>query len=172
MFSEKAMTRANNLQELYLHLLADTISANRQMAEVVGEMADVAVDDRLAEMLEKTEIKIPEHNAKLEEILGRHGGETRAEHCPGMRGLVEEAREHAIESEIDDDATRDAAIILAVQQMSHYGLAGYGTLAAMARSLGHEEDAQALDADLDEIYDADRYLTFIAEKKVNKQAAA
>ncbi len=166
------MTHASNLQELYLHLLADTISANQQMAEVVGEMADVAADDQLAEMLEKTELKIPEHNSKLEEILRRHGGSPRAEHCPGMRGLADEAREHAIDSEIEDDATRDAAIIYAVQQMSHYGLAGYGTLTAMARTLGHMEDAEALDSDLDEIYDADRYLTFIAELKVNKQAAA
>ena len=166
------MARANDLQELYLHLIADTISANQQMAAVVGEMADIAVDDRLAEMLETTEVKIPEHNARLEEILRRHGGNPRTDHCPGMRGLVEEAREHAVEMETDDDAVRDAAIILAVQQMSHYGLAGYGTLAAMARTLGHEEDADTLDADLDEIYDADRYLTFIAELKINKQAAA
>jgi len=166
------MTRANNLHELYLHLIADTISANKQMAEIVGEMADVAVDDRLAEMLETTEVKIPEHNAKLEEILRRHGGNPRTDHCPGMRGLVEEAREHAIEMETGDDTVRDAAIILAVQQMSHYGLAGYGTVAAMARTLGHTEDAETLDADLDDIYDADRYLTFIAEMKVNKQAAA
>lgn len=166
------MTETSNLQDLYVRLLADTISANEQMAEVVGEMADVAGDDRLAEMLEKTEIKIPEHNAKLQELLRKHGGETGEEECTGMAGLVDEAREHAIDSEIEDDATRDAAIILAVQQMSHYGLAGYGTLAAMARALGHTEDAQAIDADLDEIYDADRYLTFIAEMKVNKQAAA
>ena len=166
------MTRANNLHELYLHLIADTISANKQMVEVVGEMADVAVDDRLAEMLETTEVKIPEHNAKLEEILRRHGGTPRADHCPGMQGLVEEAREHAIEMETDDDAVRDAAIIFAVQQMSHYGLAGYGTLVAVARTLGHDSDVAGLDADLDDIYDADRYLTFIAEMKVNKQAAA
>lgn len=166
------MTRANNLQELYLHLLTDTISANRQMASVVGEMADVAADDRLAEMLEKTELKIPEHNGKLEEILRRHGGTPRTEHCPGMRGLVEEAREHVIDSETEDEATRDAAIICSVQQMSHYGLAGYGTLVAMARTLGYAEDAEALDVDLDDIYDADRYLTFIAELKVNKRAAA
>jgi ferritin-like metal-binding protein YciE len=166
------MTRANNLHELYLHLVADTISANKQMAAVVGEMADVAVDDRLAEMLETTEVKLPEHNAKLEEILRRHGGSARTDHCPGMQGLVDEAREHAIEMETDDDAVRDAAIIFAVQQMSHYGLAGYGTLAAVARTLGHDADVEVLDADLDDIYDADRYLTFIAEMKVNKQAAA
>jgi ferritin-like metal-binding protein YciE len=166
------MTRANNLHELYLHLVADTIAANKQMAAVVGEMADVAVDDRLAEMLETTEVKIPEHNAKLEEILRRHGGTLRADHCPGMQGLVDEARQHAIDMETDDDAVRDAAIIFAVQQMSHYGLAGYGTLAAVARTLGHDDDVEELDADLDDIYDADRYLTFIAEMKVNKQAAA
>jgi ferritin-like metal-binding protein YciE len=166
------MTRAENLHELYLHLIADTISANKQMADIVGEMADVAVDDRLAEMLETTEVKIPEHNAKLEAILQRHNGSPRTDHCPGMRGLVEEAREHAVEMETDDDAVRDAAIILAVQQMSHYGLAGYGTLAAMARTMGHQEDLETLEADLDDIYDADRYLTFIAEMKVNKQAAA
>jgi ferritin-like metal-binding protein YciE len=166
------MTHANNLHELYVHLIADTISANQLMAGIVGEMADVAVDDRLAEMLEKTEIKIPEHNSKLEELLRKHGGNPRTDHCPGMSGLVDEARAHAIDMDTEDDATRDAAIILAVQQMSHYGLAGYGTLTAMARALGHDDDAEALDADLDEIYDADRYLTFIAELNVNKQAAA
>ena len=166
------MTRATNLHELYLHLIADTIAANKQMTAVVGEMADVAVDDQLAEMLETTEVKLPEHNARLEEILQRHGGSARADHCPGMQGLVNEAREHAIEMETDDDAVRDAAIILAVQQMSHYGLAGYGTLAAVARTLGHDADVEELDADLDDIYDTDRYLTFIAEMKVDRQAAA
>ena len=165
-------TGAKSLQELYGHLLADTISANQQMAQIVGELADLAADDRLAEMLEKTEIKIPEHNQRLEELLRKHGGQPLAEHCNGMKGLVAEAREHAINLKTDDDSVRDAMIIHAMQQMSHYGLAGYGTVAAMARTLGHTEDANRLDADLDDIYDADRYLTFIAEMKVNKQAAA
>lgn len=165
------MARADNLQELYLHLVANTISANRQMAGIVGEMADVAVDDRLAEMLETTEVKIPEHNAKLEEILRRHDASRGDDESPAMRGLVEEARDYAIDMDTDDGAVRDAAIILAVQQMSHYGLAGYGTLAAMARTLGYDDDAQILEVDLDDLYDADRYLTFIAELKVNRQAA-
>jgi ferritin-like metal-binding protein YciE len=166
------MTGATNLQELYVHLLADTISANQQMAAIVGELADAATDGRLAEMLEKTEIKIPEHNAKLEELLRKHGGRTLEDHCTGMAGLVDEAREHALELETDDDSVRDAMIIHAIQQMSHYGLAGYGTAAAMARVLGHQDDAEQLASDLDDIYDADHYLSVIAEMTVNKQAAA
>ena len=166
------MTTAQNLDQFYLKLLQDTLSANRQMEAIVPALAEAATEDELVEMLNKTKEKMPRHNRRLETLIRRHGGETDGEQCKGMEGLVREAREHSLDLDTDDDATRDAAIILAVQQMSHYGLAGYGTAAAMARALGFDDDADELDDDLDDIYDADRYLTYIAERQVNREAAA
>ena len=165
------MADATTLEDLYIALLADTISANEQMAEIVGELADEAASPRLSSMLEKTEMKIPEHNETLRRLLTKRGGSELEEACLGMEGLVDEARENALDLETEDDAVRDAAIIHAIQQMSHYGIAGYGTAAAFARALGYEDDAAELSQDTREIYGADEYLTLIAELDVNRKAA-
>lgn len=165
------MADASSLEDLYLALLADTLSANEQMAEIIGELADEATDPRLAAMLEKTEMAIPDHNLALRRLLDRRGGAPLGEPCLGMEGLVDEARDNAIDLDTDNGAVRDAAIIHAVQQMSHYGIAGYGTAAAFARALGFDEDAAELSRDTGEIYGADEYLTLIAELDVNRKAA-
>lgn len=165
------MADAATLEDLYLALLADTLSANEQMAEIVGELADEASNPRLSAMLEKTEMAIPEHNDTLRRLIEKRGGAELDEACLGMEGLVDEARENAIDLDTDDGAVRDAAIIHAVQQMSHYGIAGYGTAAAFARALGFEDDAAELSRDTGEIYGADEFLTLIAELDVNRKAA-
>lgn len=165
------MAEARSLNDLYVALLADTLSANEQMLDIVEELADIAEDEKLQAMLDKTAETLPEHNAKLEALLEKRGGAAHEEQCKGMEGIVKEAREHAIDLETDDPDVRDAMIVHAVQQMSHYGLAGYGTSAAMARQLGFTDDADALTSDLDRIYEADQYLTHLAESRLNRQAA-
>lgn len=165
------MAKADTLQDYYKALLSDTLSANEQMLERVEELERLATYPKLREMLAKTRAAIPQHNRKLEQLLEGQGGERHREHCKGMEGIAAEAKEHAINLKTEDDAVRDAAIIHAVQQMSHYGIAGYGTAAAMADAIGAKEDAMRLREDLKSIYTADEYLTLMAEQKVNRAAA-
>lgn len=165
------MARAETLKDYYVALLADTLSANEQMLERVGELAEIASHPELQAMLGKTQQKIPQHNRNLEQLLSDCGGARHSEHCKGMEGIAAEAREHAIRLKTDDDAVRDAAIIHAMQQMTHYGIAGYGTGAALADVLGRVEDANMLRADLKELYSGDEYLTVLAESEVNPEAA-
>jgi ferritin-like metal-binding protein YciE len=165
------MAKAETLADYYKALLADTLSANEQMLERVRELGAIAVHPQLREMIAKTGSKIPEHNRNLEQLLEQCGGKRHSEHCKGMEGIAAEAKEHAIKLKTDDNAVRDAAIIHAMQQMSHYGIAGYGTAAALADVLGRVEDANMLRDDLKSIYMADEYLTVIAESEVNPDAA-
>ena len=165
------MAKADTLKDYYLALLSDTLSANEQMLAAVGELHGLAVHPELKTMLAKTKEKVPQHNQKLEALITGHGGKKHAEHCKGMEGIVAEAKEHAIKLTTNDDAVRDAAIIHAIQQMTHYGIAGYGTGAAMADAVGLTQDATQLRADLKELYSGDEYLSFIAEKKINPVAA-
>lgn len=165
------MAKAETLKDYYLALLSDTLSANEQMLEVVGTLHGLATHSDLKAMLAKTKDAIPAHNAKLEALIVAEGGKKHAEHCKGMEGIVAEAREHAIKLKTDDDAVRDAAIIHVMQQMTHYGIAGYGTGAAMADAVGLSDAATQLRADLKALYTGDEYLSFIAERKVNPVAA-
>lgn len=165
------MAKANTLKDYYLALLSDTLSANEQMRERVRDLHKIATHPQLQSMLQKTLTAIPEHNLKLERLIDSHDGKRHAEHCKGMEGIAAEAKEHAIKLKTDDDAVRDAAIIHAMQQMSHYGIAGYGTAAAMADAIGATQDALVLREDLKSIYTADEYLSLIAQSEVNVEAA-
>ena len=165
------MAKAETLKDYYLALLSDTLSANEQMEERVRDLHKLATNPDLGQMIERTLSKIPEHNRKLEALIEAGGGKKHAEHCKGMEGIVAEAKEHAIKLKTDDDAVRDAAIIHAMQQMSHYGIAGYGTAAAMADSIGESAAAEQLRSDLKDIYTGDEYLSFLAERKVHPVAA-
>ena len=64
----------------------------------------------------------------------------------------------------------DAALIGAAQRVEHYEMAAYGTIRAMAQTLGHAEAAKLLKKTLDEEGAADKKLTAIAEKEVLAEA--
>jgi len=62
-------------------------------------------------------------------------------------------------------------VIGAAQRMEHYEIAAYGTARAHARQLGFTEIADLLDQTLTEEKQANDKLTYIAENKINVQAA-
>ena len=62
-------------------------------------------------------------------------------------------------------ATRDAALIVALQKIEHYEIATYGTLVAMAKKLELNQAAELLAATLAEEKSTDEKLTDIAEKQ-------
>lgn len=158
------------LRDLYIQELKDGWSANKQMAEIVDDMIDVAENDDLVEMLSGTVTRISEHNRTLEELIESLDEDVDDEEvCRGMEGLVEEARKHAIESEAEGPV-RDAAIISQFQRMCHYGIAHYGTARALAEALGYDDDVAELQADLRAVYSGDAYLTYLAETQVNLEA--
>jgi ferritin-like metal-binding protein YciE len=74
-------------------------------------------------------------------------------------------------SNIDDSPLRDAALIANGNQVEHYEIAMYGSLAAFARSLGLQDAVGPLEETLSEEKKADAKLTQIAESVMNRQAA-
>ena len=66
---------------------------------------------------------------------------------------------------------RDAAIVASLQRIIHYKIAGYGTIAAYAKSLGRTEEAAHFSelASRDKAVDAE--LTRLAKGTLNPDAA-
>ena len=161
----------NNLQDVYIDQCQDLYSACRQSLEVTRQLEQAAKNDDLRQALKAGAEGIQDGMTKVEEIIRKHGADPRGEHCKGMEGLVKEAKAHALEEEFGDDDVRDAMIISQYQRMAHYAIAGWGSVAAYARRLGHEDDAATLKDNLDSTKHGDQHMNQIAEGKVNRAAA-
>ena len=75
-------------------------------------------------------------------------------------------------SNTDASPVRDAALIVAANQMQLYRVAVYGSLEHFAQLLGKSDAAQPLKQNLEDSKGGDAKLTKIGEENVNKQAAA
>ena len=165
------MPLKDSLKAVYTEELRDLWSANDQMQRTTQELSAKASDRKLKETLEQSVTGIASHTATLKSLLEASGGEVLKDHCKGMEGLTREAKKHALEDELSEDA-RDLEIIAQYQRMSHYGLAGFGTAAAYANALGLKEDASRLKEAVAEIYRADEYASHLAEKAMKLAAKA
>lgn len=164
------MSTPEDLKDLYIDELKDLWSANDQMARLLKKVASKASDAQLKEMLAGSQEGIGKHTDILKELIAAQGEKVSKEHCKGMEGLVTEAIKHIIEEGPDKGPVLDAVIIAQYQRMSHYGLAGFGTAASFAKTLGLKDDNKKLRDATKEIYGADEYGTKLAETTVNIEA--
>ncbi len=168
---DRTMSTHKNLMSIYVTELQDLCSANDQMRKAVKEMAEFAENKELAEQLRLSATGINDHTRTLQSLVPNGKDQNRKEHCKAMEGLVKEARDHALHGKFDHDALRDVMIIAQYQRMAHYGIAGFGTLAALASALHRNDDAAHLSAALEEIYSSDLYFTKLAEHSINLETA-
>ena len=157
------MPSSASLKDVYIDEMRDLWSANDQMQRVMKTLSQKASDKKLKDLLDKSVSGIGKHTETLKSVLEGQGGKVRKEHCKGMEGLVEEAKHHALEEDMDGQL-RDLVIISQYQRMSHYGLAGFGTAAAYAEALGLKDDATKLKSIVKDIYNADEYTSELAQR--------
>ncbi|HEV7271993.1 ferritin-like domain-containing protein [Pseudoxanthomonas sp.] len=158
-----------DMQDLFIHELSDIYSAEKQLTKALPRLARATSNPDLAEAftfhLEETQGQIERIDTLVEEL----GIKLKRIKCAAMEGLVEEGKE-AIES-IEEGPLRDAALIAGAQKAEHYEIASYGTLAALAKQLGHRNALAALLETLEEEKATDEKLTMLAEQGGNQAAA-
>ncbi len=162
------MAKMQTLEDMYMDLLKDLYSAEKQLVKALPKMAKNAdasdLQDAFQEHLKQTE----GHVDRIERIFSDMGGSPRGKKCVGMEGLVEEGSE--IMKEDAEPEVRDAGLIAAAQKVEHYEMASYGTARTWANRLGYHDAAQMLQQTLDEESMANEKLTRIAESHVNVEA--
>ena len=131
------------LKDLYVDQLQDLYSANRQAIQVTRELKEAASSAQLRKALTAGVDGIEEGMDHLKTLIENHDANPRGEHCKGMEGLAAEARAHGVEADFSDEDVRDASIIAQYQRMTHYGITGYGTARAFARSASRCEAGTA-----------------------------
>ena len=165
------MSAPESLLDMYVDELKDLWSANDQMSRVIKKIAPKATNEDLQQLLEEAPSGIEEHTSLLKALIENQDEKLSKEHCKGMEGLVAEATKHCVEEAPEEGPLLDVAIITQFQRMTHYGLAGFGTAAALAAALGLDDDQEQLSDAVSEIYDTDSMLSEIAEEAVNEEAA-
>lgn len=152
--------------ELYIDELRDLYSAENQLVKALPKMAKAANSPDLQagfkEHLEQTQ----GHVQRLEQIFEQLGESPKGKKCEGMEGLIEEGNEAIEEYE---GAVLDAALIGAAQRVEHYEMAGYGTVIAFAKEMGHSEHVSLLEETLEEEKETDEKLTELSSN-INTEA--
>lgn len=158
---------SDTFHDLFIDELKDIYSAESQLVKALPKMAKAAETEELRDgfltHLEETK----GHVDRLEQVFKQLGEKPGGKTCKAMQGLVAEGAE-AIE-ENESGVVRDVQLIGAAQRVEHYEIAAYGTVVAMAKLMGHDDEADLLQETLDEEGATDKKLTSLS-KSVNKAA--
>jgi ferritin-like metal-binding protein YciE len=157
-----------SLRELYLEELRDLFDAEQQILASLPTMISSASSPALKRVFEDHLEQTRVQSERLQLIFKQLGEPSQGKRCLGMDGLIKEGQER-LRMQAQGDV-RDAALISAAQRIEHYEIAGYGTARTYAERLGAFDQADVLQATLDEEGEADHRLTGIAESGVNQAA--
>ena len=157
------------MDDLFVHTLRDIYYAENQIVKALPNMIEKATDAQLKQGFQSHLAETKNHVKRVEQVFEMHGVETKGVNCPAIDGIIEEANDVA--GEVEDKQVLDAALIGAAQAVEHYEIVRYGTLIAWAKQLGRSDCASVLQKNLDEEKAADKKLTALAERSVNRKAA-
>ncbi|EFC4793612.1 ferritin-like domain-containing protein [Escherichia coli] len=158
-----------SVEDIFIHLLSDTYSAEKQLTKALSKLSRSAYSDKLTAAFQSHLDETHGQIERIDQVVDSEDGlKLKRIKCAAMEGLIEEANE-VIES-TDKNEVRDAALIAAAQKVEHYEIASYGTLVTLAEQLGYKKAAKLLKETLEEENATDVKLTDLAFNNVNKKA--
>ncbi|EET7651964.1 ferritin-like domain-containing protein [Escherichia coli] len=158
-----------SVEDIFIHLLSDTYSAEKQLTKALSKLSRSAYSDKLTAAFQSHLDETHGQIERIDQVVDSEDGlKLKRIKCAAMEGLIEEANE-VIES-TDKNEVRDAALIAAAQKVEHYEIASYDTLVTLAEQLGYKKAAKLLKETLEEEKATDVKLTDLAFNNVNKKA--
>ena len=157
------------MEDLFIHELSDIYSAEKQMSKALPRLAKNSESEQLAAAFEAHLEETLGQIERIDQVVEMLGIKLKRIKCVAMEGLVDESKE--VIDEVEAGPLRDAALIGGAQKAEHYEIAAYGTLCAMAKSLGYKDALPLLLETLEEEKATDEKLTILAEQGGNQRAA-
>lgn len=157
------------LKELFTDELKDIYWAEKHLTKALPKMRKAATSEELASAFETHLGQTEEQITRLEEVFELMDEKPRAVKCEAMEGLVKEVQS-MIEDTPKGTAVRDAGLIICAQKVEHYEIAAYGSLVQLAKTMGRNDVAEALQLTLDEEKQTDVLLTELAVSGININA--
>lgn len=161
--------QTQSLEDLFTTGLQYAYDAEKQLTEALPKMAEASSTPQLREAFEQHLKETEEHARRAEKIFSSLGKQPERKPNNVVQAMRQEADKMIQMTEASP--IRDAALIVAGNQVEHYEMAAYGSLLNFARLLGKQDCAQTLEQTLQEEKKADAKLTEVGESTVNKLAA-
>ncbi|MBX4188405.1 MAG: ferritin-like domain-containing protein [Candidatus Doudnabacteria bacterium] len=157
-----------NLHDLLIVKTKALYDIEQQIVKALPKMAEAATDPDLKQGFTDHLEQTKEQVNRLEQIFKHLDISPAPETSDSIRGLISDA-EWCIEN-IKKGPTLDAALIASGQYVEHLEMAGYGSAAEWAKTMGHEEIKNLLGRTLDEEKSTDEKLNQLAMSKINEAA--
>ena len=158
-----------SVQDLFVEELRDIYHAEKQILKALPKMAKSATNQELKQAFELHLEQTRGQVERLEQVFDQLDVPKRGRRCEAMEGLLEEAR--STMEDIEDQSVLDVGMIINAQKVEHYEIAGYGSLVALAKQLGHNDAAQLLEQTLNEEKETDQKLNQVALRVANPSAS-
>jgi ferritin-like metal-binding protein YciE len=161
--------RLDSMVEMYEAELQELHDAEGQLCQLANGLARTMSHPELAFRLQEYATELQARRVDLESLLVRIGADARGASDDAMRALTDETEKMW---RVCAANVRDAAVTASVQRIIHYKIAGYGAIAAYAKSMSRMDEAAhfAQLADRDKTVDAE--LSELAKGTLNPEATA
>ena len=163
--------KINNFEGLFEAGLRYAYDCEQKLVKKgIPNMIEAASSTELKSALEQHLEETRMHVTRLERVFSICNIEPKKEDNDIIDEITDAAKD-MVSATHDGSPVRDAALIVAGNQVEHYEMAAYGSLVSFARQLGYTEAAQTLEQTLNEEKAADAKLTQIGETTINPRAA-
>jgi ferritin-like metal-binding protein YciE len=159
--------RLDSMDAMYEAELQELHNAEGQLCQLANDLARTMSHPELAFRLQEYATELQSRRVDLESLLARINASLRDEPDDAMIALIGETEKMW---RVCAANVRDAAVTASLQRIIHYKIAGYGTIAAYAKSLARLDEAAhfAQLADRDKAVDAE--LSELARGTLNPDA--
>ncbi len=161
--------KMRTIDDLMVTGMTYVLDFENKISNEATKMAEASSTPEVKEIFGKSATKGKEYAKRVEETFGKLGVPVTTNDNELAAAMITEV-ENMIKN-TDPSPVRDAALIVAANQMQHYRVAVYGSLATYAELVGKKDAVQGLRQNLDDSKGGDETLTKIANEKVNQEAA-
>jgi ferritin-like metal-binding protein YciE len=162
------MKELKNLNDLLVHEVQVMYNSEElqilALQRMIGKTSNPELKNAFEQHLEETR----KHKERLEKVAKILNIDAAGEGNPAIKGLIYEG-EKVLHKDASPE-TIDATLIAGVQKIEHYEIAGYGTAAYLAETLGLIPVWEQLSQTLKEEKDTDNKLSNLAKNKINVKA--
>ncbi len=160
--------KIQSVNDLMITGLTYTLDFEQKASKAAKTMADAAQDPQAKEVFEQSVQKSQQYAQRIEQVFQKIGAPVKTNDNQIAEAMITEVQNMI--KNTNEGPVRDAALIVAANQMQHYRVSDYGSLATYADLLEKSDAAQGLKQNLDDSKGGDEKLTRIAEQTVNPAA--
>lgn len=157
-----------SVEDLMVTGLTYVLDFENKVSDEAKKMAAASTNPEAKDVFEKSSAKGKEYAQKVEQTFQKLGKPVQTNTNGIAHAMIQEV-ENMI-SNTEAGPVRDAALIVAANQMQLYRVAAYGSMETYAKLLGKQDAAQGMTENLEDSKGGDAKLTKIAEETVNQEA--